>query len=300
MPYPLLSGENLFAKGEKIYVQKSTSLPQYVDKMHYHDYVEITYVTLGECDHFEESDCFRIRNGDLFIINPNVPHANYRTADNKNKFVAYDIAFTLDFLDPSLCGKTEFSNIAESYLFRSVLSEKTLPYLHYNLKNKAFYEIESLFVKLLEEYTEKRKGYYDLMRTHLTELIIRILRKSESEESERKKASQEQYLKKVIAYIHNHYKERLSVKDMATRAYCSKSYFSKSFKELTGLCFSDYLQKIRVEHACEMLCNTDMTVADIAEQSGFNDLKFFYTVFKKITLVTPAEYRNNKIRRTTN
>jgi AraC-like DNA-binding protein len=298
MSNSLLSGENLFAENEKIYVHKSTSLPEYVDKMHYHDYLEITYVTMGECDHYEGDEEFRARNGDLFIINPGTQHANYRVCDYKNKFVAYDIAFTLDFLDPALKGKTQFFNLADSYLFKASVSQNDLSFLRVHLKNKGFYEIEYLFAQILEEYTEKRPGYYDIIRTQLIELILRIIRKIEMETLEsNKKETQGKYIKNAIQYIETHYKERMFVKDVASLAYCSKSHFAKAFKDSTGMSFSDYLQKIRIEHACEMLCNTDMTIADIAEQTGFNDIKFFYVVFKKITQVTPMEYRNHKTRR---
>lgn len=295
MHYPLFKGENLFLDGEKFYIQKSTSLPEYVDKMHYHDYIEITYVTIGECEHAEENETLYAKNGALFVINPGVPHANYRKGNDKNRFVAYDIAFTPDFLDPSLTGTPDFSRIGESYLFRSLLKEGSKPFSHVNLKDKSFYEIEYLFAKLLEEYTEKRDGYYDMMRTQLCELIIRILRKTNVKPLKpQKKASQREYVKQAVQYIDTHYKERISVQYLAEKALCSKSYFSQTFKEYTGLSIFNYTQKIRIERACDMLWNTNMKIHAIATQTGFNDLKFFYTVFKKITKTTPSAYRQNQ------
>ena len=80
---------------------------------------------------------------------------------------------------------------------------------------------------------------------------------------------------------------------MAMRSFVSKNYFSKLFKETTGINFSDFVQKLRIDGACNLLKTTDMNVTDIAYEVGFNDIKFFYEVFKKITSKTPGQYRNS-------
>lgn len=293
MEYPFLPGERLFRPGEKIYIQKSSSLPEFLDKLHYHNYIELTYVTIGECEHAEGDENFHARVGDMFIIDPGVPHANYRIQQRKQPFVAYDIAFRLDFLDGSLPADGGFSRIADSSLFSTLFAGSDSPLSRFNLKNKGFYETEGLIMHMLEEYTDRQKGYCDILRAQLIELIIRVLRKNDDALHGARKEKQQSILQ-TVSYIRSHYMERITLEELAAQSCYCKSYYSQSFKAETGLSFSDFLQKIRIEHACEMLCNTEMTIAEIAEQSGFNDLKFFYTVFKKITNSTPAAYRDNK------
>ena len=58
-------------------------------------------------------------------------------------------------------------------------------------------------------------------------------------------------------------------------------------KRVTGINFSDYMQRLRVDEACSLLRQTDLKVIDVAQQVGFKDIKFFYEVFKKITGKTP-------------
>ena len=87
------------------------------------------------------------------------------------------------------------------------------------------------------------------------------------------------------------YNTDIKLEDVAIKSFISKNYFSKLFKEVTGTNFSDYIQKLRIDEACSLLKSTDMKVTDIAFQTGFNDIKFFYDVFKKITGKTPGDYR---------
>ena len=85
----------------------------------------------------------------------------------------------------------------------------------------------------------------------------------------------------------------MSLEDIAYRSFLSKSYFSLLFKEVTGMNFSTYCQKVRIEKACQMLSETNDTVQSVAEKVGFTDMKFFYNVFKRITGEIPGEYQKN-------
>lgn len=75
--------------------------------------------------------------------------------------------------------------------------------------------------------------------------------------------------------------------------FCNSSDKIKLFKDITGTNFSDYIQKLRIDEARSLLLNTDMNVAAVAAQTGFNVIKFFYEVFKKIIGKTPGDYRRS-------
>jgi two-component system response regulator YesN len=63
------------------------------------------------------------------------------------------------------------------------------------------------------------------------------------------------------------------------------------FKKETGMSISDYLQQTRIEYAKELLLNTDQSVSEIANASGYSNLSYFSAIFKKITGTSPGEYR---------
>ncbi|MDC7249424.1 MAG: helix-turn-helix transcriptional regulator, partial [Sphaerochaetaceae bacterium] len=76
----------------------------------------------------------------------------------------------------------------------------------------------------------------------------------------------------------------------------SSSYFSKLFKKVTGDNFANYINKIRVKKAQELLVNTDNPITVIAMDLGFGDNSYFNKVFKKIEGVAPSLYRNKYIK----
>jgi two-component system response regulator YesN len=96
---------------------------------------------------------------------------------------------------------------------------------------------------------------------------------------------------RAFEYINDHYNEDVSVKCVSEYLGKSNNYFSSSFKHATGLNFVTYLARVRIEYARKLLWTTSMMTYEIAEAVGFNDYKYFSTVFKKFVGVSPKNYR---------
>lgn len=102
----------------------------------------------------------------------------------------------------------------------------------------------------------------------------------------------EQIINRVKAYIEENYKEA-SLEDAAVLVNLSPSYLSRTFKDKCGFGFSDYLTKIRMEKACELLNDIRYKSYDIAYYIGYDNPKNFSRAFKAYFGRTPKEYRNN-------
>lgn len=92
-------------------------------------------------------------------------------------------------------------------------------------------------------------------------------------------------------YIQQHFHEAITLEDVCAATGFSVSYFSTMFKKETGEGFSKYLTRIRIEQAKYLLQDTEMSVAEIGEKVGYNDIKHFTTTFKKLTSLNPGQYR---------
>jgi YesN/AraC family two-component response regulator len=100
-------------------------------------------------------------------------------------------------------------------------------------------------------------------------------------------------IQKVLQLVHDHYKEKLNLTDIAADLYINTSYLSRRFREEIGLSFSDYLIKYRVEVAKTLLYKyRDWSMQRIAEEAGFNSQNYFCRAFKKLTGLSPKEYQN--------
>ena len=97
-----------------------------------------------------------------------------------------------------------------------------------------------------------------------------------------------------ISYINRHYTQHFSIPDLAKRCTMSESVYRKQFKLLTGLSPVQYINRLKVDKACQMLMGDDMRLQDISDFLGFYSLPYFYKVFKDCTGMTPHEYIKQK------
>ena len=99
-------------------------------------------------------------------------------------------------------------------------------------------------------------------------------------------------MKIAFDFLQENYKSsEMNVSEIAMRSFLSKSYFSRLFKKTTGQNFSKYLQNLRISEACKLLKTTDKKVIEIIYDVGLKDIKHFNVLFKRITGMTPGEYR---------
>lgn len=101
-----------------------------------------------------------------------------------------------------------------------------------------------------------------------------------------------QLIRIAVAYINEHYREKVSLNDIAEKIHISPVYLSNLFSKVVGKSMTEYLQGLRIENAEKLLLNPQLTICDIAEQVGYSDSKYFVQVFKRITGVTPAAFRS--------
>lgn len=96
---------------------------------------------------------------------------------------------------------------------------------------------------------------------------------------------------KVIQYIHNHYAEDISLKDLSERFYVSEYYLCREFKKSTKRTIVEYIRQTRIMNAKRLFMETDRNVTEVARETGFSNLTHFNRVFREIADVTPSEYR---------
>lgn len=291
---PLLRGESVFRPNELVCINKSNELEEYCEILHKHDFIEIAYVIQGKGIHMVGSEKFDVSVGDLFLINYDVPHGFFSNPSASQKIVVYNCIFKPEFIDFSLINSNDFSHITSSYLFKSFFPDETGSIPDLKLLDADFNEIHQLFNNMYNEYKMRRKGYCDVIRANLIELIIKILRHLEESESIKKHHTKKnrEIIDRAVEYLKSNYSSEIRLEDLAMKSFLSKNYFSKLFKEVTGNNISDYIQSLRIEEACRLLKATDMKVIDIAGEVGIKDLKFFYDIFRKHTGKTPGEYRS--------
>jgi two-component system response regulator YesN len=103
------------------------------------------------------------------------------------------------------------------------------------------------------------------------------------------------HLRQALNYIHNNFSTEISLDRVAGTAGISKYHFSRSFKEMTGLTYQSYLNRLRIEQAKKMLDDDALTITDTGYAVGYSDITHFERIFKKLTGTTPSQYRRRSV-----
>ncbi len=287
---PVIKEEDMFRPGENVFIQTSGKYREFLGVIHKHTFIELVYVISGSATHLVGDRTFPATKGDLFIINYNTPHAFFKNDDTSDPLICYDLLFTPGFLDTSLLDNVRFESINSSFLFYSLFpAMQEGPDVH--ISGSSYNSFGDLFSKIYQEFTYRENGYLDMIRAYVVELIIKIFRKMSAVSHPEILNRQTQIVDTTLDYLRQNYQKQLSLDDLAAQVFLSKDYFARLFRETTGMPISALLQQIRIDEACKLLTGTDTRIDDVAGYCGFNDIQYFYRIFKKVTGMTPRQYR---------
>lgn len=290
----VFDNNSFFKNNQKFYIQLSTDLPEFVGVMHKHKFVEVVYILSGTALHTVGGKQYEVNRGDVIVINCGVAHKFTAKADSKDLFIAYDLMFASDFFDSLSINMDDFEALKNSFLFYSLFPDDIPPYPDMHISGGRYFDYGEIFTRIFNEYKSKEKGYVELIRAYVIELVIKIFREVEKTDSSALIGNIQKPVNEAINYIEKNYNTKLSVGDIAAKVFLSPDYFRKLFKKVTGESVSSFYQRVRIEEACRLLATTSLPIKDICADIGYSDIKPFYQAFKKFKGITPQEYRKKQ------
>lgn len=251
-------------------------------KDHCHEFLELAYVTKGTMEHVLNGTREVLQKGDYLIIDYGVRHSYQQKGEEE--LCVLNCLFLPEFIDKTLVKSRSFHDVVQHYLIKM-----SGPFTAIRPNSLVFHDqgrIFSLLSHMQLEYEEKQTGYLEILRGNLIEVMIQTMRKMHLPGSQSGRVCDD-----IIRYVNETYAKQLSLSVLAEELNYSLPYLSRRFKEETGMNFCDYVQKVRIEHSCRLLANTEKNVMEIAQLVGYSDVKFFNYVFKKQRSMTPREFR---------
>ena len=251
-----------------------------------HETFEMVYIKSGE-GVFEISDqSVVVGPNDIVIIKPHQHHKLNAKTDSGCDF----IVLYFKFMNKANHALSETS-LEDFINFVSGKESGAFIKLKVSQKN----DIIVLLNRILKEKTSDQIGSDLLNYLMLMELFVLISRalKAEWEMSIKNKSPKiKELMQSAIQFILNNFEREISITDIAKYVFLSPSYFTRAFKEDTGLSPMQYLLNIRIKRSCELLVETDLKVGDIAHSVGFSNQQRFNDMFKKQMKMTPMQFRN--------
>ncbi len=250
---------------------------------HSHEFIEMIYVMSGSATHSCSAGVKSMSAGDYMFIDFDNIHA---FTDKSADFSVLFCEFTPQFIDDTLSGSVHFADVLRNYLVNLMPYEDTGVFMFYDSNG----DIKRRLDFMLSEYESKNRGYTELVRCGLLEIIILSMRNIESSPS-----TIDEKAKYIIKYINEHYAEDITLSNLADTFYCSVANLSVIFKKNCGMTFTRYLQRVRVMAACRLLRERNNSVDDVAEAVGYRDVRHFRAVFRNVMDTNPMSYRKRQL-----
>ena len=265
-------------KYSKITMDKSTGCAGWeMLKMHAHNDHELYFLVEGKRRYFIEDTLFDVTTNDLILIPKTKLHRTLINGDGKHtRYVVYfDHGMVQTLIDR--VGAEAFEKLMQCSCLQ--------------LPPEAARQIRS---KLNEMYLQQRTPdeYSHVVNTYLLEniLLLAIRYGTPKQPIAGKGISK---MQEVAHYINKNLALPISLKDAAEIAHMEATYFSKSFKAATGEGFQEYLTKVRLRKAEQLLAHSDMLICEIAGACGFSTANHFSDVFRRWNGVSPTQYRKH-------
>ena len=253
--------------------------------VHTHEFIEIVYVLSGEMVHEIDGCRYNTARGDMLFMNYGCTHA----FSSESTYTYVNILFSPELMaDAVITTQNAFSVLSLS-AFNEMRSAQDSGCVRFFGKERD--EIETLIFSMLEEYEEKQTSWETVLGNLLTNLIIKMLRKTELGIG---KSEMDGIWQSLSEYIDQNLDSRLTLAALAKKCFYNPSYFSRIFKEKFGVSLTEYITRKRLSHAIMLLSESELSVEEIGECVGFPDKNSLYHAFSRYLGTTPGEYRRTR------
>jgi AraC-like DNA-binding protein len=255
-----------------------------------HENYEMVYMKKGFAVFEISGHKVELGPNDIIIIKPAQYHKFIVKSESGCEFIVLYFTF-----ENKING--EYAQIPLEDFLNFVSSKETSPYIKLKVSPKN--EIVVLLNRIMKERESSEPGSEFLNYLLIMELFVLLSRalKMEWENSIKLKSSKLKELIGIsVSYIQNNFERDISLGEIAKYVFLSPSYFTRAFKEETGVSPISYLLRVRIDRAKELLVDTSLRISDIALNVGFSNQQRFNEMFKKYAGLTPLQYRKKNAR----
>lgn len=250
--------------------------------MHWHTDIEIILAIENIYTIVIDKETYVINPGDIIMIPSGEIHELYAPPTGKR---------IITLIDNSILNNLSGIDSINNGFYPCII-------IRANKENPYYNQISSLLNKITDEYIQRQPlceaSIYSLAMYIFVHIGRNCINRDQNNNIAKKK-KQHEYIEKflnVCKYINEHCTEDITADELATLAGFSKYHFLRLFFDFSGATFNEYLNKRRIISAEALLCDPNLSIVEIAMQSGFNSLATFNRNFRALKKCTPSEYRS--------
>ncbi|MDF2815245.1 MAG: helix-turn-helix protein [Paenibacillus sp.] len=267
---------------------------------HKHEFIEMNYVVEGSGYQYIEGKTIPVHRGDVFFLPLGVSHVFRPTTpmSGRDPLIVYNCLFS-----PAWA-----AGLSKEYLIGDGIRQllmSSLPeqnWLHVRDREGVLYRA---FNSMYEEFLRKEEHYIALIQAEIVRVLVIMSRMQNAhcsqhndsehgiEQVQARKRHTDEAIDACAEQIRKQMDCKLYLSVLSESAGLSERQFRRRFTERIGMSYISYVHKCRIEASCDLLLTTEHKIATIAQQVGYQDIKFFNRLFKKKTGVTPNQFRRN-------
>ena len=256
------------------------STPEVIN--HSHSLCEIMYVNEGTMSIETESNGFnQVSCGQFIWIDAGIRHWDLRF----NKGLCSMMNIEYQYEDGTAAAPDLASLLKTDGMLRDMFDRQPRV-LTLSDRNGVIYQLMKSIIPLADSTSEQSRNLCSLLCTQVTLEIARLRSLNQSRESVANR-----YISEALEILNNGYAEPLTASSVAEQLHIHPSYLHRLFREYTSRTMKEHLQRIRIQHAQELLGETRKSMLEIACEVGFSNTQQFQQLFRRIVGMRPLEYR---------
>lgn len=280
--------KELAENGFEISIQSSDK-PMQMTNPHLHNALEFIYILSGNFKVYANDIKFVMTKGDLCFFRGGTVHHTYTVDESGGSYFVIKI-------EPSVILGLANEKFGISYMLQFMLQNENSKIL-WKAEELSDSKIQRAVENTLTEHLSREFGNDIAMKIYASKLVLEILRYENSTTGIIDAFSYDTELTKqiysAVLYINANYNRNISALECANHLNMSYSYFSRSFKRITGKSFKEYLNETRINQAEKLMFSTDRTITDISESCGYNSVSYFISQYRQLRGRTPKKHRIN-------
>lgn len=262
-------------------------------QMHTHEYLELAYIVSGTFHQRILGKDIIFKQGELCLIDKNCIHQD--CLDTDSACILF-IGIANEMFDNIINHQLADQRII-SFLQTALLKQKNLwQYLHFKPMDDSNHKIEEHLLALVDELIRHDKASSYICHGLLMRIFSLLSSSYDiSLSSKMQKKMNWLLFEEITGYIKQHYRD-ISIRQLSGHFHFNEDYFNRLLKSKTGMTYTQYVQKLRLEEAEDLLLHTDLNIDDIAARVGYSNKGYFYKIFLEKNKITPAKFRKELIK----
>lgn len=251
---------------------------------HAHDFVELIYVYSGECRHQTGEQHDTLVAGDCFILSPHVPHKIECTDDD---CVVFHIMVRRSTFDTAFLSLIKTHDALSRFLYRSISGKNTA---YFKFAAGRDDRLRDIALELYSETLEQDEYTYPTMNTLFQLMCLHLAKYKLGDLVVEGPERKDSVLLGIFEYIALNYNE-VTLSGLAKEFCYSEGHIRRLILASTGKNFKEVVTRQRLVHAKSMLMSPDASIMEIAEKTGFGDIRNLQRSFRRYYGMSPVEYR---------